>query len=322
MLEDGRGIVGNLAHPDLTERPRRIRRASEAVVRVDCHHGLDPFDELRRHRVGRLEMGKVAHQVLVEDGAHFARVGRLTRGHGPSHCAHRVEVRPRPVVAPDVPNLLGGHVRRGTRDVVCVEVSPPNTVGVTREVGGCRQTEVGELDPSGCAVQQHVPRLDVPVNEAARVRMGQRIEHVDDDRLECRPPKPSGQRRDGTPVNQLHCEPRRTRESCRRSCLFVRDQAVVVDRGDAGVVELCGGTDFVPKGRDEAGVGDDIGTQNLERDRMRVHRMVSLKDGGHPPLAEHAPQGERPDGRAFLHELHFYRWRVHAHKQACRKRAG
>ena len=57
---------------------------------------------------------------------------------------------------------------------------------------------------------------------------------------------------------------------------------MVVDRGDAGVVELCGGTDFVPKGRDEAGVGDDIGTQNLERDRMRVHRMVSLKDGGHP----------------------------------------
>ena len=96
---------------------------------------------------------------------------------------------------------------------------------------------------------------------------------------------------------------------------------MVVDRRDACVVELGGCPNLVTKGRCEARVRDDVWTQDLERNRVRVHGVVRLKYGGHSASPKDLSQGEWSNGGAFLHADQFYRGCDLPHKPEHSKQA-
>jgi hypothetical protein len=162
-------------------------------------------------------------------------------------------------------------------------------------VEGARYAEVGELR-APVLVYEHVLRLDVAVDDAALVGVGQ----------------PVG---DGRPDAREHGAGERTPPVDERLQVAARDVlhddvrglvpvehvlSRVVDLDDVGVGEAGGGASLAP----EAGAhvrALEVGAQDLDGDGPVEDLVAAQKDGGHAARAdlahEHEPPAEKVHGR-------------------------
>ncbi len=142
---------------------------------------------------------------------------------------------------------------------------------------GARDAEIGHLDPAA-AGQQHVGRLDVAVDDAARMRCVERlVDLLGDARGRNRLERPvlADDGGEVTAVDQLHDDER-----------VARLHAVVEDIDHVGVIERRGRLGLLPETSDERGVAAILRAQHFDRHVAAKLRVVSAEDGRHPALAE------------------------------------
>ena len=157
-------------------------------------------------------------------------------------------------------------------------------LGHRRGVDGLGDAEVGDLHLAGRG-DQDVARLDVAVHQAGGVRDLQRaaglLEHVQ--RVPQRQPAGALEHRvQRLAVDQLH-------HQVGGAALAVHvGLAVVVDAGDARVVEHRGGARLGAEPLDELGVRGELGLEHLDRDAAAQPAVDGL-----PHLA-HAAGGDQP----------------------------
>ena len=139
--------------------------AGRRVFRVQFgHDAAQPLRHLRDHLADR---PRLVLRDALQDRERVARPERWAAGgHHVEHAAEAEQVGP--VIERIALGLLGGHVHRR-----------PGHHAATRQagvVGGAGQAEVGDLDVLlRAGLDQHVGRLDVPVDQIRRVGSGQTL---------------------------------------------------------------------------------------------------------------------------------------------------
>ena len=142
---------------------------------------------------------------------------------------------------------------------------------------GARDAEIRDLDPAA-AGQQHVGRLDIAVDDAARMRCVQRfVDLLGDARGRHRLERPAllDDRGQVAAVDELHDDER-----------VAGFHAVVENVDHVGVVERRGRLRLLTEARHEGRIATVLGAQHLDRDVAAQLRIVSAEDGRHPALAK------------------------------------
>ena len=233
-------------------------RAGRSLRRIDRHRARDQRRSAAAPRARRRP--RCARAVGVAAGDHV----RQQR-------AHRVDVHAR--IGRGAGARLGRHVagraqhqrRAGERTVARRRLEQP------------RDAEVGQLGAAVVA-HEHVLGLDVAVDDAARVRVGERVAELarDHHRLAGRQRQPLGER---AARHQLHHD----------VALAGRRGAEVVDADDAGVLEPRQRARLAREASAEVGIGRALGPQHLDRDVAAEAIVVRAEDAAHAARAQLRP---------------------------------
>ena len=220
-------------------------------------------------------------RLVVEVGLPQDGVVRLWKGadpgcHLPGHAAQRVEVGPGPVVAPAPVELLGGHVARGSAGA---------PVALAQGVAGVGEAEVRELQPRSGVIwtrDEHVARLQIPVDDAAGVGVGQRVQQIQERALEIRPRPDEVAGRHAAAAGQLHHEVGAARQHAPAAepLGLQRDLAVVEDQHDAWVIEASDGAHLVAEGGQVGRASGQGVRDHLDRDG---HALLGVHTSPHLP---------------------------------------
>ncbi len=192
-----------------------------SCVRVLRQQLTYPCLEALRGGHARLEEGELLSLVLGEHVLGVALVGRTTCGELPRHAAQCIQVGPRADSLGLATDLFGCHIGGGTGDT-----------GSKVAADGPGQAEVGELQTAAAA--EHVGRLEVPVDHAAGMSMGESGQHLQQDVLHVAV-VPRGAAGDGPVGGELQRHPPGARKQL--AFHFVGHEAGVVHLDDAGVGE-------------------------------------------------------------------------------------
>ena len=273
----------------IDERRRRIGRAAEAVSRRLGQHAAEPRAEAlghgdlaaqRRHR-----RGLVSPQRLLHADPRLPE-GRPPAGEAVGEAPDGVEIGPWPEPVQGAVDLLWRHVVRRPREPVS------QGRGVLVEPVG--DAEVGELDGAGRGAQEHVPRLDVAVDDAAGVGVGERVEQAEEHGAEPGPGEAGGHVVQGAVRHQLHHEVRRPRDDRAEAPRDRRsgDLALVEDHHDARVIERRRRAHLVAKRRAERVVRGERAPDDLDRHRHARADVDPAMDRAHGAAADHAVEAE------------------------------
>ena len=300
-----RGVVGE-GGGDRRDRAV-VHRLAEVAQVVGGHRGplvasagllleepqqpvLQPVGDGEARQEGR----RLAEEVGLDHGLEIGlHEGQLAGDEAPREAADGVQIRPRPVVPPAPRELLRGHVLHGAREVFAETGPAPLVDGVGR-------AEVGELDARPGVVgagQEHVGGLDVPVDHAPGVRVGEGVQHPQADRLELLPPGDHGAA-ERPPGRELHDEVRgpRLQAALRGRGRLVGDGPVVEHQDDPRVIEPGHGPDLVVEGVLLAPVSELLGGHHLDRHRRALRDVLALPHLAHAAAADRRVQDERPHG--------------------------
>ncbi len=265
--------------PELTEQGGRLGGVPRAVLRSLGEQQTEPVLELRGQLPARLEVRRVVDHVGLEQLRVAPREGRGPGRQGPREAPDAVEVGPGPVRSPPAEALLGGHVGRAPEHALLV--GGP---------GDVRDAEVGEAEAPVRPVavrQEHVAALDVAVQDAAGVRVGEGVEEGHEDAPQRGPGvgAGAGERAAG---HELHDEVGAARGQLARGLGLggLVDLAVVEDGDDAGVAQRRDGADLRPEGRDEVPVVRLVPPQDLDGDVQAGGSMHGPSHDAHAARAE------------------------------------
>lgn len=277
----------------LLECPRGVGRALEPIGRPLGKEALDPRVEPRRHREDGLEWrrGRVqmaVHELVAVDVAEWSLVAGEAVGDDPE----RIEVGPRPLVAPQPRHLLGRHVAKGSGDVELVfagAVAVPECAG---------DSEVRDLDPVArirLTGEEHVGRLEIAMQHAARVGVCQRIQDVEQELAQERPVEHSTRGVEGPAGDQLH---RQVGAAGREPSVGGRGRLalhapLVEEHHDVAMVQPCSGADLVPKGLLDASILYGAAGHDLHGDRNLLAAMRAAEHLSHATPADWLVELER-----------------------------
>ena len=260
------------------------------------HHDFDPVKQGQRGGEHGVKLGKLTGKVLVENVVNASEMGWMPGGQGPHHGAHGIQVSGRTVVSPCAPDLLGGHVGGGSRNHF-----PEPGVQPLVGIHGMHEAKVGQLDPARASVDQHIPRLNVAVNHAARMGVGKGIENVHGDGLKLRPSESPGEIGQGAALDKLHGQPGQSGQCSVTARFFFGDHPVIEYSRDAFVVEARGGADLVAKGFDERRVTHDFRPHDLQSNPRLVALVLRQQHGGHAPFSEGTRDDKWTNVQTVLH---------------------
>ena len=269
VLRPPGGGLGQQLEDQVGERGRGarvLRRGRRRGVHGQRHHGRDGVDPTERQLAG-------GH--LVEHDAQAEQVGAVVHG-GPlgllrAHVRRRADGRPLPR-------------HRVEPRPVRARVAGAVGVGLGGRPG---QPEVEDLHPPLVPFEPDVGRLDVAVDEAARVRRRQPLGHLpaDPQHLRRRRPRAGPQRRpERLALQQGH---RQVRDAAVLGDLVDDDDVVVLDgRLGAGLAE-------------EPGLGGRVAghlrEHDLQRDGAAEGGILGLEDDAHAAVAEDVQHAVRPE---------------------------
>ncbi len=218
---------------------------------------------------------------LVQRGVHVG-AGEGEAG-GPGEPA---EARQRPLIAAVIDGVLAPLGLLGRHELGRAEHGPRNGQLGGRRLQHLRQTEVDDLREHaavGGVHQEHVVRLEIAVDDAGGVRLGQRRRHLVDDlhhRLRRQRPHALEARLQVLAFEEFHHD---VRLPCRRGT-----EAEDVD--DVRVIELAGHLRLAPEPRRQLRIGQELAVHDLHRHALAGPGVVALVDGPHGPLSEQPRQ--------------------------------
>ena len=282
----GRGSLRGLhcrgeTPPSFPEVRQELGRAGVAVVgglrEAAVEHALHDGPRGPERRLGQAR-GRLLQNGVERLDAGLTAEGRFPRQHLVEQRAEGEEVAARVHVAP--PHLLGRHVGGGAKDAPGVRVAPRRRVGSALE-GRSRTQQLGEAEVDDLGVsrlgEHHVLRLQVAVNDAARVRLDQALGHLDRE-VERAGGLDRGARDRGgerPAAHQLHGDEGRS--------LGLVD---LVDHRDGGVRERGSRARFLLEPSLLLGLAHGGGAEHLERDLPAQRRVEGAVDDADPAPAD------------------------------------
>ncbi len=272
---------------------RRRRRRAVPIRGVLAHESPQPGRQAAGHGLPGHERGRLLGQLReVHTLARERSERRRRRREGPGGAAQRVQIRPRPEVAPAAVDLLRRHVGRRAHDQL---------VGGLGElpVQGVSQPEVAQPQVAGAAgAQQHVARLEIAVDDAARVSVIEGAQQGEQAVPQRRP-------REATPVaveraarGELHHE---VGASGGQPLDAAGEPAVVVRPDDRRMVQGCHRPHLFAEGVPEDRIAGGLGRQHLDRHVPPPGGVLGPPDLAHAAPTDRFVQQQAAKGKRRVH---------------------
>jgi hypothetical protein len=185
----------------------------------------------------------------------------------------------------DAARLLGTHVRGRAHDARAAEGA--------RALHHLRDAEVGE-EGVAARVEEDVARLEIAVDDAARVRLVERLGHAADDAADLG---------EAERAARHAVEERAARHVAHHDERLFLVLAVVVDGDDVGVFERSDDLGFALEARAELLVEGELARQDFDRDLPLHVRVAREVDDRHPAPAQLAFNFITTDGLWGGHEV-------------------
>ncbi len=234
------------------------RRLAEDLARGAAEEGRAAGEDLAEDRAQREDVGALVDPVALAAGLLGGHVGR--RAH------HRAGARQA--------GVAGAAAGRGDDRLLAIEPCRPSSSSTTPPRGRtlARPQSITWTSPKDA--DHDVGRLQVAVDHAAGVGVGDGLGDGLEDRQEAGPvvvgavARSSSNSRQGVALDQLHGE----------EGPEVGEGAQLVDRHDAGVLELAADLGLLDEAADHVGVVAEVVAQDLERDVAAEVGVAALED--------------------------------------------
>ena len=144
-----------------------------------------------------------------------------------------------------------------------------------------RDAEVCQLQCQQAVRLEDVARLEIPMDDAARMRMGQGVEDLAKHLTQHRPANRPGRALKRAAGDPLHGEERVARAQPKDTIDGLGHGAVIIDLDDARVGERGGRPDLMREGPKKALMARRVMGQHLDRDGQSLGPMHRLEDHAH-----------------------------------------